>query len=101
MSLSATTRSEFYTQQGSCEAPLSIGGSPTQLGTATPSLGSSSGSASPTKFPLMPGFAKPLNTSEVSDRDSLRGRYKDSLTYDNLLRFQVKAVITLPNEEVP
>ena len=32
---------------------------------------------------------------------TLRGLYKDSLAYDNLLRFQVKAVITLPNEEVP
>jgi hypothetical protein len=48
----------------------------------------------------MPRFAKPLNTSEVSGRDSLRGLYKDSLTYDNPLRFQVKAVITLHNEEV-
>jgi hypothetical protein len=37
----------------------------------------------------------------VSDRDSLRGLYKDSLTYDNPLSFQVKTVITLPNEEVP
>jgi hypothetical protein len=46
----------------------------------------------------MPGFARPLNTSKVSSRDSLRGIYKDSLTYDNPLRFQVKAVITLPNE---
>jgi hypothetical protein len=46
----------------------------------------------------MPGFARPLNTSEVSGRDSLRGIYKDLLTYDNPLRFQVKAVITLPNE---
>jgi hypothetical protein len=46
----------------------------------------------------MPGFARPLNTSKVSGRDSLRGLYKDSLTYDNPLRFQVKAVITLPNE---
>jgi hypothetical protein len=46
----------------------------------------------------MPGFARPLNTSEVSSRDSLRGLYKDSLTYDNLLRFQVKAVITPLNE---
>jgi hypothetical protein len=46
----------------------------------------------------MPGFARPLNTSKVSGRDSLRGLYKDSLTYDNLLRFQVKAVITSPNE---
>jgi hypothetical protein len=52
-------------------------------------------------FPLMPGFARPLNTSEVSGRDSLRGLYKDSLTYDNPLRLQVKAVITLPNEVVP
>jgi hypothetical protein len=53
MSLSAMTVSESYTRQGSCEAQLSIGGSPTQLGTATPSLGSSSGSASGTTiFPL-------------------------------------------------
>jgi hypothetical protein len=49
-------------------------------------------------FPLMPGFAMLLNTSEVSGKDSLRGLSKDSLTYDNPLRFQVKAVITLPNE---
>jgi hypothetical protein len=49
-------------------------------------------------FPLISGFARPLNTSKVSGRDSLRGLYKDSLTYDNPLRFQVKAVITLPNE---
>jgi hypothetical protein len=49
-------------------------------------------------FPLMTGFARPLNTSEVSGRDSLQGLYKDSLTYDNPLRFQVKTVITLPNE---
>jgi hypothetical protein len=48
MSLSATTRSEFYTQQGSCEAQLSIGGSLTQLGTATPPLGFSFGNASGT-----------------------------------------------------
>jgi hypothetical protein len=34
-------------------------------------------------------------------RDSLRGLYKDSLTYDSPLRFQVKAVITLPNEARP
>jgi hypothetical protein len=40
----------------------------------------------------MPRFVRPLNTSEVSGRDSVRGLYKDSL------RFQVKAVITLPNE---
>jgi hypothetical protein len=46
----------------------------------------------------MPRFARPLNTSEVSGRDSLRGLYKDSITYDNLLRFQVKVVITPPNE---
>jgi hypothetical protein len=52
-------------------------------------------------FPLTPRFARPLNTLEVSGRDLLRGLYKDSLTYDNLLRFQVKTVITLPNEEVP
>jgi hypothetical protein len=50
-------------------------------------------------FFLMPGFARPLNTSKVSGRNSLRGLYKDSLTYDNPLRFQVKAVITLPNED--
>jgi hypothetical protein len=48
MSLSATTGSEFYTRQGSCEAQLSIGGSLTQLGTATPSLGSSFGNSSGT-----------------------------------------------------
>jgi hypothetical protein len=52
-------------------------------------------------FPLMPGFARPLNTSEVSGRDSLRDLYKDFLTYDNPLRFQVRVVITLPNEEMP
>jgi hypothetical protein len=44
MSLSVMIGSESYTRQGSCEAQLLIGGSPTQLGTATPSLGSSSGS---------------------------------------------------------
>jgi hypothetical protein len=44
---------------------------------------------------------KALNTFKVSGRDSLRGLYKDSLTYDNPLSFQVKAVITLPNEVVP
>jgi hypothetical protein len=49
-------------------------------------------------FTLMPRFARPLNTSKVSGRDSLQGLYKDSLTYDNPLRFQVRAVITLPNE---
>jgi hypothetical protein len=49
----------------------------------------------------MPGFATPLNTSKVSGRDSLRGLYKDSLTHDNPLRFQIKAVMTLPNEEIP
>jgi hypothetical protein len=48
MSLSATTGSEFYTRHGSYEAQLSIGGNLTQLGTATPSLGSSSGNASGT-----------------------------------------------------
>jgi hypothetical protein len=32
-------------------------------------------------------------------RDSLRDLYKDSLTYDYLLRFQAAVVITLPNEE--
>jgi hypothetical protein len=47
----------------------------------------------------MPGFARPLNTSEVSGRDSLQGFYKDSLTYDNPLKFQAAVVITLPNEE--
>jgi hypothetical protein len=46
----------------------------------------------------MPWFARPLNTSKVSGRDSQRGLYKDFLTNDNPLRFQVKAVITLPNE---
>jgi hypothetical protein len=46
----------------------------------------------------MSGFAKPLNASKVSGRDSLRGLYKDSLTYDNPIRFQVKWVITPPNE---
>jgi hypothetical protein len=49
-------------------------------------------------FPLTLGFTRLLNTSEVSGRDSVQGLYKDSLTYDNLLRFEVKAVITLPNE---
>jgi hypothetical protein len=53
MSLSATTGSEFFKQQDSCEAQLLIGGSPTQLGTATPSLGSSSGSASGTTTSLL------------------------------------------------
>jgi hypothetical protein len=52
-------------------------------------------------FPLMPGLARPINTSKVSGRDSLRGLYKNPLTSDNPLRFQVKAVITLPNEIVP
>jgi hypothetical protein len=52
-------------------------------------------------FSLMPEFTRPLNTSEVSDRDSLRGLYKDSLTYDNPLRLQVKEVITLPNVVMP
>jgi hypothetical protein len=47
----------------------------------------------------MPGFAKPLNTSEVSGRGSLRGLYKDSLTYNGPLRFQAAVVITLPNEK--
>ena len=32
---------------------------------------------------------------------ALRGLYKNSLTFDNPLRFQAKAVITLPNEAVP
>jgi hypothetical protein len=48
MSLSAMIGSESYTQQGSCEAQLLTGGSPTQLGTVTLSLGSSSGSVSGT-----------------------------------------------------
>jgi hypothetical protein len=52
MSLSATTGSESCTQQGSCDAQLLIGGSPTQHGTATPSLGSSSRSASGTTTSL-------------------------------------------------
>jgi hypothetical protein len=39
MSLSVTIGSESYTRQGSCEAQLSIGGSPTQLGTVTLHLG--------------------------------------------------------------
>jgi hypothetical protein len=52
-------------------------------------------------FLLMPGFAKPLNTSEVSGRDSLRDFYKDSLTYNDPLSFQAAVVITLPNEAVP
>jgi hypothetical protein len=47
----------------------------------------------------MPGFAKSLNTSEVSDSDSLRGRYKDSLTCNGPLRFQAVVVITLPSEK--
>jgi hypothetical protein len=46
----------------------------------------------------MPRFARPVNTSKMSGRNSLRGFYKDSLTYNNPSRFQVKAVITLPNE---
>jgi hypothetical protein len=53
MSLSATTGSEFFMWQGSCEAQLLIGGSPIQLGTATPSLGSSSGSVSGATTPLL------------------------------------------------
>jgi hypothetical protein len=53
MSLSAMTSSESYTQQDSCEAQLSIGGSPTQLGTATPSPGSSSESVSGTTTSLL------------------------------------------------
>jgi hypothetical protein len=48
---------------------------------------------------MMPGFAKPLDTSEVSGRDSLRGLYKDSLTCNGPLRFHVAVAITLPNEE--
>jgi hypothetical protein len=47
----------------------------------------------------MPEFARPLNTSKVSGRDSLRGLYKDSLTCIGPLRFQAAVVITLPNEE--
>jgi hypothetical protein len=47
----------------------------------------------------MPGFARPLNTSKVSGRDSLQDLYKDSLTCNGLLRFQTIVVITLPNEE--
>jgi hypothetical protein len=43
---SATTGSGFCTQQGSCEAQLLIGGSPTRLRTATLSPGSNSVSAS-------------------------------------------------------
>ena len=31
---------------------------------------------------------------------TLQGLYKDFLTHDNSLRFQAKAVITLPNEAV-
>jgi hypothetical protein len=53
MSLSATTGSELYTRQGSCEAQLSIGGSLTQLGIVMPSLGSSSGSVSGTTTSLL------------------------------------------------
>jgi hypothetical protein len=45
---SATIVSESFTQQGSCEAPLSTGGSPTRLRTATLSPRSSSVSASGT-----------------------------------------------------
>jgi hypothetical protein len=47
----------------------------------------------------MLGFARPLNTSEVSGRDSLRGLYKDSLTYNGPLRFEAVVVITLSNKE--
>jgi hypothetical protein len=47
----------------------------------------------------MPRFAKPLNTSEVIGRDSLRGLYKDPLTCNYPLRFQAIVVIALPNEE--
>jgi hypothetical protein len=50
--VSVTTESESCTQQGSCEAQLLIGGSPTQLGTATLSLGSSSGNVSGTTTSL-------------------------------------------------
>jgi hypothetical protein len=51
--------------------------------------------------PDLPELSSLLNTSEVSGKDSLRGLYKDSLTYDNLLRFQAAVVITLANEAVP
>jgi hypothetical protein len=47
----------------------------------------------------MSRFARPLNTSEVSGRDLLRGIYKDSLTCNGPLMFQDVVVITLPNEE--
>jgi hypothetical protein len=50
-------------------------------------------------FPLMLGIARPLNTFDLSGRDSLRGLYKDSLTCNGPLRFQAVVVITLPNEE--
>jgi hypothetical protein len=50
-------------------------------------------------FPLVPGFTRPLNTFDVSSRDSLRGLYKDFLTCNSPLRFQAAVVITLPNEE--
>jgi hypothetical protein len=50
-------------------------------------------------FSLMPKFARPLNTSEMSGRDSLQGLYKDSLTCNGPLRFQATVVITLANEE--
>jgi hypothetical protein len=49
-------------------------------------------------FPFVPVFVRPLNTSEVSGRNSLRDIYKESLTYENPQRFQAKADITLPNE---
>jgi hypothetical protein len=52
MSLSAMIESESCTQQGSCKAQLLIGGSPTQLGTVTLSLGSSSRSVSGTTISL-------------------------------------------------
>jgi hypothetical protein len=48
---------------------------------------------------MMSGFAKPLNTFDVSGRDSLRGLYKESLTCNSSLRFQAVMVITLSNEE--
>jgi hypothetical protein len=47
-------------------------------------------------FPLMHGFASPLNISEVSGRDSLQGIYKDSFTYNNLSVFY-----QLPTEGYP
>jgi hypothetical protein len=51
--------------------------------------------------PNLPEVASLLKTSEMSGKDLLRDLYKDSLTYDNPLRFQVKTVITLPNNVIP